>query len=333
MEFNGSCGKDGTETYLTEQESAVYDRQIRIWGVEAQRRLSKARYLVAGISGVTVEACKNIVLAGVGSLTLMDDRVVKPENAASSFLLTPESWTQDPPETLAQACCTALRDFNPMVEVSSVSGPIAEKDGAFFDSYDVVVLGRAPLSVQKHVNELCRQRPQRVSFYSVDCRGVCGLIFVDLIQHSFASQRKGDEKLPPTHVKFPSLEAALSVPWSSYPRRTAPLLYAFQVVLDFEQREGREPGAISTSDLPSLLQTRDVLSASQGVQPSLISDASLQAFLDAGQSELPPVSAIVGGILGQELIKCVSEKGEPINNFFAFDAVAGKGCIETIGGE
>ena len=97
---------------LTEAEAAVYDRQLRVWGLDTQqkcvraplrpppahsrrRRLSAAHVAVVGMTGVTAEVrrravpapraraggthrppqlCKNIALAGVGRLTLLDDR-------------------------------------------------------------------------------------------------------------------------------------------------------------------------------------------------------------------------------------------------------------------
>ncbi|XP_024033099.1 SUMO-activating enzyme subunit 1B-1-like [Morus notabilis] len=46
--------------------------------------------------------------------------------------------------------------------------------------------------------------------------------------------------------------------------------------------------------------------------------------------EFPPVCAIIGGILGQEVIKAISGKGDPLKNFFCFDATDGKGIIEDI---
>lgn len=45
-----------------------YDRQIRLWGKNAQNRMSKAKVLVFGMRGLSVEICKNIVLAGECSL-------------------------------------------------------------------------------------------------------------------------------------------------------------------------------------------------------------------------------------------------------------------------
>jgi len=39
------------------KEAEVYDRQIRLWGVEAQRRMTSSRVLVAGLGGLMCEVC------------------------------------------------------------------------------------------------------------------------------------------------------------------------------------------------------------------------------------------------------------------------------------
>ena len=68
-----TMGADSTAAGLTEEQAAVYDRQLRVWGVEAQRRLGASRILVAGLTGLAAEACKNVALAGVGAVVLYDD--------------------------------------------------------------------------------------------------------------------------------------------------------------------------------------------------------------------------------------------------------------------
>mmetsp|Transcript_2247 Transcript_2247/g.9053 ORF Transcript_2247/g.9053 Transcript_2247/m.9053 type:complete len:97 (+) Transcript_2247:1024-1314(+) len=68
-----TMGADSTAAVLTEEQAAVYDRQLRVWGVEAQRRLGASRILVAGLTGLAAEACKNVALAGVGAVVLYDD--------------------------------------------------------------------------------------------------------------------------------------------------------------------------------------------------------------------------------------------------------------------
>ncbi|XP_057845047.1 SUMO-activating enzyme subunit 1B-1 [Cryptomeria japonica] len=311
---------------LTDQETAVYDRQIRVWGVDAQRRLSKSHVLVIGITGVVAELCKNIVLAGVGSLTLMDDSPITSEDLSVGFLIHAGD-SKCNGKSIAEVCQDSLRDFNPMVHVSVEKGSLVEIAADFLDNFDAVVLGRASIATKKKVNELCRKRPQRVAFYSVDCRGSCGEIFVDLQNHTY-NQKKMENA--PLEVTFPSLEEATSVRWSSLPRNTSKLYFAMRVVEMFEQVEGRESGDLSSTDIPSVLKMRKKLCEEQEFAESRIPDLLLQRIVDAGKRELPPVCAIVGGILGQEVIKAMSCKGDPLKNFFFFDVMDGKGIIEDI---
>ena len=70
---------------------------------------------------VVGQFCKNIVLAGVGSLTLVDDRVATEEVLSSNFLIPPDENAYSG-KTLGELCCNSLKDFNPMVRVSIEKG-------------------------------------------------------------------------------------------------------------------------------------------------------------------------------------------------------------------
>ncbi|KAJ7530843.1 hypothetical protein O6H91_14G021500 [Diphasiastrum complanatum] len=313
---------------LTEQETAVYDRQIRVWGVEAQKRLSKSRVLVVGITGVVAEVCKNIVLAGIGKLTLLDDKPLSEEAVASNFLIPFFSTEDEGCCSIASICAEALRDFNPMVHVFVEEGNVIEKPGSFFDDYDAVIVGRSSLGLRKHVNLMCRNRSRRVAFYTVDCRGSSGAVFVDLQKYAYSSQKGNAEIWQEKH--FPNLEEALSVPWSSISKKTSKLFFAMRIIEEFEQCEGRVPGQISCEDLPALMALRKKMCESQAVGDSMVPESVLKRLADAGNAELPPVCAIIGGILGQEVVKAMSCKGEPLKNHFFFTASDGKGVIEDI---
>jgi ubiquitin-like 1-activating enzyme E1 A len=292
-------------------------------------RLSKARVLVVGMSGVIAETCKNIVLAGIGSVTLVDDRPVTAEAASTNFLIYPEDIGGERSST-ATVCAASLREYNPMVNVGIQKGNIVDKPEAFFDNFDAVILDRASISVKKHVNAVCRSRPQKVAFYAVDCRYSCGSFFVDLETITYSSKKKAGEEATEDTKKFPSLEEALSVQLGSLPKRTSNMLFATRIVDEFELREKRQPGQISSKDLPILLEFARGYLESQGSSLSKPVEKLLQKIADAGSSELPPVSAIMGGILGQEIIKASSCKGEPLRNYFFFDTSDGKGIIEDI---
>ncbi|KAK6123749.1 hypothetical protein DH2020_042504 [Rehmannia glutinosa] len=258
---------DGEE--LTEHETALYDRQIRVWGADAQRRYFKE--LISAL----IYFCKNIVLAGVGSVTLIDDRLVTEDLLAANFLI-PADENVYAGKSLAELCSDSLKDFNPM----------------------------------QSVNEKCRKLLKRIAFYTVDCRDSCGEIFVDLQNYIYSKE-------------------AISVPWKSLPRRVSKLYLAMRVIEKFEELEGRGTGDTSAADLLNVQKLRKELCEAHSVDESQVPDSLLERLLE-GRREFPPVCAIIGGILGQEVIKAISGKGDPLKNFFFYDVMDGKGIIEDI---
>jgi len=57
---------------VTDQEVTQYDRQIRLWGLEAQNRLRGSKIMLFGIGPLGGEICKNLVLAGIGEMNICD---------------------------------------------------------------------------------------------------------------------------------------------------------------------------------------------------------------------------------------------------------------------
>ncbi|WVZ24288.1 hypothetical protein V8G54_002832 [Vigna mungo] len=369
-------GMEGDGEELTAQETALYDRQIRVWGADAQRRLSKAHVLVYGMKGTVAEFCKNIVLAGVGSLTLVDDRVATEEAFSSNFLI-PSVEDVYGGKTLAELCCNSLKDFNPMVRVSVEKGDLSSFDVEFFSKFNVVVVSCCSLSAKvKLANDKCRKLSKRVAFYAVDCRDSCGEVFVDLQDYKYS--KGGREKFPspllvlqvPPFVlpaislssvlvkekrqdetiecdlKYPSFEDALSVPWRSLHKRMSKLYFAMRVwsidkfavikvllsdavIEKFEEAEGRSAGEVSIADLSAVLKLKKDLCTAQSLNETHVPDTLLERLV-TNATEFPPVCAVIGGILGQEVIKAISGKGDPLKNFFFFDVFDGKGIIEDI---
>ena len=43
------------QTQITEDEAKLYDRQIRLWGLDAQKRLRASRICVIGMGGLGCE--------------------------------------------------------------------------------------------------------------------------------------------------------------------------------------------------------------------------------------------------------------------------------------
>ncbi|KAK3143299.1 hypothetical protein QOZ80_4AG0298650 [Eleusine coracana subsp. coracana] len=321
-------GSGGADEELTAQETALYDRQIRVWGVDAQKRLSKAHVLVCGMNGTTIEFCKNIVLAGVGSLSLMDDHIVTEDDLSSNFLIPPDESVYGG-KSRAEVCCESLKDFNPMVRVSIEKGDPSLIDGEFLDKFDIVVVSCVSLKTKLFINDNCRKRSKHIAFYTVDCKDSCGEIFVDLQKHSYVKKKPGGET-EQQDLTYPSLQEAISTPWKNLPRKTTKLYCAMRVLENYESSEGRSPGETTLSDAPAVLAQRKDMCDRMSFNESQIPTALIERLVAAGKKEHPPVCAILGGILGQEVIKSISCKGDPIKNFFYFDVAEGKGIIEDI---
>lgn len=98
MEPNGTSGTNGTTddmatttaTALSPDEIALYDRQIRLWGAQAQERIRSANILLVSLRALGTEIAKNLTLAGVSSLTIIDDEAVTEEDLGAQYFLREE---------------------------------------------------------------------------------------------------------------------------------------------------------------------------------------------------------------------------------------------------
>jgi molybdopterin/thiamine biosynthesis adenylyltransferase len=65
-------------------EAAVYDRQMRLWGVEAQKRLQNSHVFISGLTAMGSELVKNLVLSGM-NVTMHDTKPVAKPCVESQF--------------------------------------------------------------------------------------------------------------------------------------------------------------------------------------------------------------------------------------------------------
>jgi len=126
-------------TSLTDQEARLYDRQLRLWGVEAQQRLRQAKVLLFGFTGVQAEICKNLVLAGVCSVTINDIQVCNMNDMGVNFFLDESCLGKN----RAEAAFPRIRELNPLVSVSTTTiSSVTEID---FTLYHLCCFSGVPL--------------------------------------------------------------------------------------------------------------------------------------------------------------------------------------------
>lgn len=165
---------------LTEAEAELYDRQIRLWGLESQKRIRSSHILICGLNGLGAEIAKNIILSGVKAVTLLDHENVSALDFNSQFLVPHDKIGVN----RAEASLMRAQALNPMVEIIVDKEHVIKKPDEYFHRFDVVVLVEVPTSIAVRVNNTCRLKG--IKFFTGDVWGMNGFAFTDLQEHEFA---------------------------------------------------------------------------------------------------------------------------------------------------
>ncbi|XP_054855060.1 SUMO-activating enzyme subunit 1 isoform X2 [Eublepharis macularius] len=274
---------------------------------------------------------------------------VSPKDAQTQFLIPLGSVGKN----RAEASLERARDLNPMVDVKADQENVDQKTEEFFTHFDVVCLTCCSQEVLMKVDQICHKNG--IKFFAGDVFGYHGYMFANLGEHEFveekiklakASQIMEDgpdskkAKLDFTettmvkkHVVFCPLKEAFGISWSSQRgkatlKRTTPDYFLLRVLLKFRTEKGRDPSPQACAeDAEVLLQTRTGVLESLGAAGA---DLLPDDFARCCFSEMASVCAVVGGVLGQEIVKALSQRDAPLNNFFFFDGMKGNGIVECL---
>lgn len=123
---------------------------------------------------------KNIILAGIKSITLLDHRPLTEADFCSQFLAAQSSLN----ENRADASLLRAQTLNPMVEIAVDKAKLEDKADEFFANFDVVILIEATIEQQIRIDNTCRLKG--VKFFAGDVWGMFGYSFADLQEHTFA---------------------------------------------------------------------------------------------------------------------------------------------------
>ncbi|XP_075463131.1 SUMO-activating enzyme subunit 1 isoform X2 [Ascaphus truei] len=312
--------------------------------------LRGSRVLLVGMRGLGAEVAKNLILAGVKGLTMLDHEQVSQEDSRAQFLIPSGSLGRN----RAEASLERAQNLNPMVDVKVDTDNIDGKPEDYFTEFHAVCLTYCSRDVMVKVDQICHKH--NVKFFTGDVFGYHGYMFANLGEHEFVEEKtkvakvsqevddgpeakkaKIDSTETTTMVKkkvqFCQLKEALEIDWSSEKakaalKRTPADYFLFQVILKFRTDKGRDPQPSTYSeDSELLLQIRNDVLDLLGVSPDLLPED----FASYCFSEMAPVCAVVGGVLAQEVVKALSQRDTPHNNFFFFDGIKSNGIVDCLG--
>ncbi|KAA0198256.1 hypothetical protein HAZT_HAZT009691 [Hyalella azteca] len=236
----------------------------------------------------TEEITKNLVLAGVKSITLMDHTDVTNLDVVANFLAPHDSIGKN----IAEASKERAQNLNPMVQVLSDTEDLATKPGSFFGEFDVVVVARcSDKDLLIKINDYCRS--SGAVFYAAGVHGMFGYMFVDLNQHNYVEEQKEftevvvngekqkteETKMVKRNESFLQLSAALDVDWtspkySSRLKRISAGYFIMHVLLEFHALHHRLPApSMREADRCELLTIKRSLLAKMEVPEDKLDDA------------------------------------------------------------
>ena len=340
---------------ITADEIALYDRQIRLWGVQAQEKIRSANILLVGMKALGTEIAKNLVLAGVGTLTILDSEIVTEDDLGAQFLLSQDQIGQN----RAQATQAELQKLNPRVTVIVDTSVISTQPLQFFAPYSMTIVTGQPLksieTINKYTNELFTR------FYAADLHGMYGYIFSDLGTHTYSIEKEQSNK-PTKQGRETETRSVLSVvtmndnqkkiesvikqelftPFilahsgaqlqpdliktASKRKKVSPLIPAFRALLDFRQAHGRLPEH-NREDLARFATSLNAHITKLQLPGEIATAEFLRSFIQNLGTELAPSAAYLGGYLAQDVINVLGEREQPLQNFLFFD---GETCSSNV---
>ncbi|GMP49014.1 hypothetical protein CsSME_00016153 [Camellia sinensis var. sinensis] len=150
----------------------LHSRQLAVYGRETMRRLFASNVLVSGMQGLGVEIAKNLVLAGVKSVTLHDEGTVELWDLSSNFIFS----ENDVGKNRALASVQKLQELNNAVAISTLTSKLMKEQ---LSDFQAVVFTDINQEKAIEFNDYCRNHQPPIAFVKAEVRGLFGSVFCD----------------------------------------------------------------------------------------------------------------------------------------------------------
>ncbi|PKA67105.1 Ubiquitin-activating enzyme E1 1 [Apostasia shenzhenica] len=153
-------------------------RQMPDDGMETVRRIFASNVLISGLNGLGVEIAKNVVLAGVKSVTLHDEEDVQQWDLSSNFFFSEDDIGQN----RALACMQKLQELNYSVMILTSTERLLKEQLSNFQFpllLKAVVFTDVSLEKAIEYDEFCHNHKPPIAFIKSEVRGLFGSMFCD----------------------------------------------------------------------------------------------------------------------------------------------------------
>ncbi|KAK2705520.1 SUMO-activating enzyme subunit 1-like [Artemia franciscana] len=322
--------ENGSEAVrFTEDEVDVYDRQIRLWGVLAQKALKAAKIVIIGSSYMANEVAKNLALVGVNELMIVNQK----KDSVTEFL----------------QAVNRIQRLNPMVKVNAAENGLSALSNDVIAEYSVIVGTNCRRDEIQRLKDIADTK-QKCLFIG-ETFGLFGFFCADFIiepkkkdegskdnvsndkeSNNKESNDKGnndkeskDEVKKARHLPFLSIEGGLS---NAKNRAIGAGFMLSQIILEFRDKFDRLPEKDKKDeDRKNLVEIREK------IRQLSKTDKVTDAMLENVYGDEISVAAVVGGVLSQEIVRAITRHEKTIDNFFFFDSFALSGTVQQLEAE
>ncbi len=132
---------------LTEEERKRFDRQLRLPGWN-QKALKDSTVVIAGIGGLGTEIAKNLAMAGVGTLHLIDLDIIEYSNLNRQILFT----DADEGEPKSRVAARTLKRINPYCRYIWHHSNLEDVDPEIYVTADLLISGLDSVTARGELN-------------------------------------------------------------------------------------------------------------------------------------------------------------------------------------
>ena len=294
--------------------------------------MKDAKVLYVNITGISAEILKNLVLAGIRA-EIWDNR---PTSAASPNVLWNHSNNNPPNKkaklTIGQAVKSQVEDLNPLLG----DCPILEMDNweevaRGIQEHTIVVASQIDMTTARG---LCRAATAKNGkFFLCDTFGWNGACCMDLGRsHTYRPEigkNLGDPTTLKDYVDFSTLLSTELHECVNRFHKTPPETYVqYRCLLEYReqlQRQTTKSVNDTVDDFIRIVRAYLETTKLESNGHALISDVDLRTLWRVSRAaDLAPVCSVLGGLIGNEIIKAISGKGEPANNTILLDGLSCK---------
>uniref|UniRef100_A0A8C5I9B3 E1 ubiquitin-activating enzyme n=1 Tax=Gouania willdenowi TaxID=441366 RepID=A0A8C5I9B3_GOUWI len=326
-----------------------------VLGDSAMHQMAQSSVFLSGMGGLGVEiVCVRIhivcIVVFLQAVTLHDTKQCETWDLGCNFFIHKEDVFNQ--RRRVEVVCPRVAELNPYVHVDTSLCPLDDNtDLSFLRKYQCVILTEARLSLQKRVNEFChsQQPPIRVSLHLCDAFGICVRVFCDFGEEFEVSDPTGEEPKEIFIQNISQDNPGVVTCMDNQPHglQTGQSVI-FREVGGMEELNGsvRQATVLSPHSF-SIGDTAHLHSYAHGGYFVLVKTPKTFRFVKkiffpfklvlnlsrTARGTLPPLAAAVGGVASQEVLKAITGKFAPLQQWLYIDAFEVVGPLQSLSPE